>query len=228
MSLERHGEDFFESARRDTMTRIFREDREGFLALFTKENVLRTIDEQGMFTTVYRLIDTGTPVYVNMKITRMRGSNRLILGVSNVDAPMKQKEHYEELQREREALIRVMALSDGYIALYTVDLETEHFAEYSASEDMDSLGMAKEGEEFFRQSFENAENYCYADDLQRFRELFTRENVLRDIRSQGRFSIHYRIMVQGEPKQVTLKAVLLKEGNTEKLLIGLRAWKDRH
>jgi diguanylate cyclase (GGDEF)-like protein len=227
MSLKRHGEDFFESARRDTMTRIWQEDRERFLSLFTKENVLRTIDEQGIFTTVYRLIDTGTPVYVNMKVTRMHGSNRLILGVSVVDAPMRQKVRYEDLQKERDTLIRVMALSDGYVALYTVDLQTEHFTEFSASEDVDSLGVAKEGDDFFRQSFVNAESYCYAEDLQRFREQFTRENVLQGIREDGRFSISYRLMIHGKPKQVTLKAVLLKNGNTDKLLIGVRAWKDR-
>ena len=227
MSLKRYGGDFFESARRDTMTRIFEEDRERFLTLFTKENVLRTIDEQGIFTTVYRLIDTGTPVYMNMKITRMHGSNRLILGVSNVDEPMKQKTHYEELQKEREMLIRVMALSDGYIALYTVDLQTEHFTEYSASEDVNSLGVAKEGEDFFRQSYVNADAYCYAEDLQRFREQFTRENVMRRIREDGRFNINYRLMIHGEPKQVSLKAVRLKDGHTDQLLIGVRTWKDR-
>ena len=57
ISLERRGVDFFESVRRDTMTRIYEEDREPFLALFTKENVLRDIDAQGVFTTTYRLID---------------------------------------------------------------------------------------------------------------------------------------------------------------------------
>ena len=227
MSLERHGEDFFESARRDTMTRIYQEDRERFLSLFTRENVLRTIDEQGIFTTVYRLIDSGIPIYVNMKITRMHGSNRLILGVSIVDTPMKQKARYEELQKERETLIRVMALSDGYVALYTVDLQTEHYTEFSASEDVGSFGVAREGDEFFRQSSVNAEIYCHAEDLQRFREQFTRENVLQSIRENGRFSINYRLMIRGEPKQVTLKAVLLKNGNEDKLLIGVRAWKER-
>ena len=227
MSLERHGEDFFESARRDTMTRIFQEDRESFLALFTREKVLRDIDLHGVFTTTYRLIDTGIPVYVNMKITKMRGSNRLILGVSNVDAPMKLKAYNEELQKERETLIRVMALSDGYVALYTVDLETEHFIEFSASDDVASIGVAQEGNDFFQQSFVNAESYCYAEDLQRFREQFTRENVLYRLHQDGNFSINYRLMIHGEPKQVTLKAVLLKNEDSEKLLIGVRAWRDR-
>ena len=227
MSLKRHGEDFFESARREALTRICQEDRERFMSLFTRENVLRTIDEQGIFTTVYRLMDTGIPVYVNMKVTRMRGSNRLILGVSVVDAPMRQKAHYEEMQKERDTLIRVMALSDGYIALYTVDLQTEQYAEFSASEDLGSLGVANEGDDFFRQTFVNAESFCFAKDLQRFREQFTRENVLQHIREDGSFSISYRLMIQGKPKQVTLKAVLPKNGNTDKLIIGVRAWKDR-
>jgi hypothetical protein len=92
MTIVRHGREFFESARRDTMTRIYEEDREPFLKLFTKENVIHDLNVQGVFTTTYRLIDTGTPVYVNMKITRLRGGNRIILGISIIDSHMKQKE----------------------------------------------------------------------------------------------------------------------------------------
>ena len=88
--MERHGTDFFASARRDTMTRIYAEDREGFLASFTKENIMRELDEQGVFTSTYRLIDSGAPVYANMKLTRMPGGNRIIMGISIIDAQMKQ------------------------------------------------------------------------------------------------------------------------------------------
>ena len=106
----RHGKDFFESARRDTMIRIYKKDREGFLTVFTKENVLRELNCQGVFTTTYRLIDTGTPMYVNMKITRMSGGNRIILGVSNIDAQMKQQEEEKKLRQEKISLGRIAAL----------------------------------------------------------------------------------------------------------------------
>lgn len=115
------------------MTRIYEEDREDFLDLFTKENVLRDIDRQGVFTTTYRLIDTGTPMYVNMKITRMRGGNRLILGVSIIDARMKQLEEEKRLRQERASLGRIAALSPDYIVLYTVDPETGRYTQYSPS-----------------------------------------------------------------------------------------------
>jgi hypothetical protein len=54
------------------LTRIYEKDQEAFLSRFTKENILRELKEHGVFTSTYRLVDNGTPTYVNMKITRMR------------------------------------------------------------------------------------------------------------------------------------------------------------
>ena len=92
LSVIRRGEDFFGSVNRDTMTRIYEEDRAPFLNLFSKESVIRDLDAQGVFTTTYRLIDTGAPMYVNMKITRMPGGNRIIMGISIIDAQMKNEQ----------------------------------------------------------------------------------------------------------------------------------------
>ncbi|MBR6185545.1 MAG: EAL domain-containing protein [Clostridia bacterium] len=227
MALERHGGDFFESARRDTMTRIYEEDRDPFLELFTKENVLRDIDRQGVFTTTYRLIDTGTPIYVNMKITRMKGRNRLILGVSIIDAHIQEKKRFERLQKERDLLIRVMALTDGYLTVSTVDPSTGYYIEYSAAENADSLGGSKDGNDFFGQLQKDAFTFCCDEDRQRFQEQVTRENVLSQVQAHGSFSINYRHIINGVPKPVTLKASLFKDGEENKLVLGVRVWKDR-
>lgn len=86
LAEERHGTDFFARAREDTMTRIYEDDRKPFLTWFSKENIILELDRNGVFTTTYRLIDTGKPMYVSMKITRLeQRSNRIILGVSVMD-----------------------------------------------------------------------------------------------------------------------------------------------
>ena len=226
LSVVRHGVDFFASARRDTMTRIYEEDRESFLRQFTKERVLRDLDKQGVFTTTYRLIDTGKPMYVNMKITRLHGGNRIILGISIIDANVRQEKEFEKLQQERETLVRLMALSDGYLSLFTVDPKTGHYLEYSSSEDFDSLGAEKDGTDFFGQAYQDAFLYCYPPDRERFQQQVTMDNVLREIRRQGKFSIHYRLIIRGEPRPVTLRAALFKDGGEEKLVIGVRARQD--
>ena len=131
LSVERHGKNFFESAEKDAKNRIYEEDRETFLKWFTRENVLREIYAQGVFTATYRQINAGVPVYVNMKINRMQGGNRLILGINIIDAQMKQQEEEKKLRQERVSLGRIAALAGNYIALYIVDPVTEQFYKYS-------------------------------------------------------------------------------------------------
>ena len=227
IAMERHGENFFESSRRDTMVRIYEDDRGLFLNTFTKENVVKTLDEQGVFTATYRLIDTGEPMYASMKCTRMPGSKHIIIGISIIDSQLKQKDQYDQLQRERDTMIRVMALSDGYLSLFTIDPDTGHYTEYSSSDAFDRLGAAKEGEDFFTQALIDSEKYFHPDDVENFHEGFTKENIMRDIREHGSFRIHYRLMLDGVPTRATLVIAPFREGEKERLVAGIKACKSK-
>lgn len=221
LSIERHGEDFFESARRDAMTRIYEEDREPFLKWFTRENVLQELDAQGVFTTTYRLNDTGTPMYVNMKITRMRGGNRIILGISIIDAQMRQQEEEKKLRQEKIALGRIASLSPDYIVLYTVDPVTGHYTQYNPSNGFESFGLAKQGEDFFTDVRLDAPKAIAPEDMERHLRILTKENMLREIRKNGFFIHNYRLIMGGETVPVSLKATLVEEDDGQKILLGV-------
>ena len=221
ISLERHGEDFFESARRDTMTRIYEEDREPFLALFTKENVLRDIEKQGVFTTTYRLIDTDKPMYVNMKVTRMKNGNRLILGVSIIDAHMKQLEEEKKLRQEKVSLGRIAALSPDYIVLYTVDVQTGSYTQYNPSNEYEHLGLAQQGEDFFADVVQDSPRAIAPEDLERHLRVLTRENMLSEIQKNGAMIHNYRMVQDGETVPVSMRATLIQENDGEKIILGI-------
>ena len=228
LAMERHGEHFFESSVRESYSRIYEEDRPAFMAAFNKENIIRELDQQGVFTVTYRLMDTGRPMYVNMKITRMQpGGKRIIIGISIVDSQMKQKEEMERIQMERDTLARVMALSEDYLTLYMVNPETDRYVEYNATDEYKSLGLAVEGEDFFRQCLINAEKVICADDREMFRQKFTKENIMKGIEEAGLFKMNYKLLIQGEERPVTLKISPVKEGAEKRLVMGVRAWKIR-
>ncbi len=227
LAIERHGSDFFASARRDTMTRIYEDDRAMFLTWFTKENILEELDTQGVFTTTYRLIDTGSPMYVNMKITRMQGRNRIILGVSIIDAQMRQREQFEVVVRERNALAKVMAIAEDYLSLYSVNAQNGHYVEYTATSDYESLGFEKEGTDFFMQGIIDGKKSIFPEDLPEYLREFTKENILNQIRETGRFKIHYRLVIHGQPVRVSLKIAPFQDGTETRLLAGVRKWKKR-
>ncbi len=228
MSLERHGEDFFESAKRDTMTRIYEDDRDHFLEIFTKENVLKEIETQGVFTTTYRLIDTGKPMYVNMKITRMRNSNRLILGVSIIDAHMKQLEEERRLRQERVSLGRIAALSPNYIVLYMIDPVTNRYTQYNPSEEFADLNLAIQGEDFFRDVVLDAPKVMAPEDMETHLKTMSKENVLSEIEKKGSFVYNYRFLLDGKFVLATLRAAMVQEKGSKKIILGVTSDEEEY
>ena len=222
MAMERRGEDFFEAARRDTMTRIYEEDRESFLASFSKQKIIQALDTQGVYNTTYRLIDTGTPMYASLKITRMHpNGRRIIMGVSIIEAQIRQKEAEERAHQRSIVFGRIAALFGKQYALYTVDPETGRYSEYNVTSGYDDLGFDKKGEDFFTKGRSDGEKMAHPEDLPYFLEHFTRENILRNIREKGLFQMNYRLVINGEPKPIVLKAAMVEESDGEKLTVGV-------
>ena len=223
LAMERHGKNFFKTSLEDVMTRVYEPDRESFLSDFNRETILRRLDEQGVFVLTYRLLDKGEPIYVTMKVMRMSLTDRhIIIGISVTDQQMKQKEADDKLRQENVAFGRIAALSGGYIVLYTVDPSTDRYFEYSASEDFQSLGLAKEGDDFFGQGLINGRKTVYADDLPKYQQLFARDTILRAVKDGGLYRKEYRLMLNGEIVPVSLHAALVRERDGEKLIVGVR------
>ena len=219
---ERRGDNFFATSRRDALDYIYEKDREYFVNAFTKENVVRAIDELGAFTLSYRLLIKGRSTYVNMKAVRMGpGDNHIIIGVNNVDVQMRQKAALEQMQLEQITYARISALAGDYLSIYTVDPETDHFVEYSSSLNYDTLGLAKEGEDFFGSARRLGENVVHEDDLPMYRDFFTKENIMKEIRKNGLFVMQYRLIVDGRPVYINARAALVEEKEGPKLIIGI-------
>ena len=222
MVMERHGVDVFGQIRRDAMTHVFAEDREVFLSVFSREKIIRELDRQAVFTTTYRLIENGKPVYAGMKVTRMQpGCSRIIIGVSIIDAEVRQR---EEAQREHQQNIlfgRIAALSGEYYAMYEVDPKTGAYSEYHVTSDYDDLGYDKKGEDFFSKARIDVYQHADPQDVPFFLEHFSRETVLRDIEAKGRYMIRYRLMIDGKSRPVILAAAKVTENDGEKIIIGV-------
>ena len=222
MNLERHGTDFFQASRQDALLYIYAPDQNRFIETFTKENILRSLDDHGTFTLTYRLMIHDVPTYVNMKAVRMNpGSSHIIIGVNNVDEQMKQQEAMERLKEEQTAYHRINALSGDYIVIYTIDPETDQYNEYSAVASYEGFGLSKEGEAFFDSARSNAERMVYEEDRKLFLDGFTKKRVLRDIRDRNMFVMNYRLLMDGVPTYVSLKIAQVTEGDGNKLIAGV-------
>ena len=227
LSAERHGEDFFAAAQRDIGVVVYEADIEGFREIMTKENVIKTLDEQGVFVHTYRLLKNGMPTFVNMKIVRMdNDDSHIIIGVNNVDSQMRAQETIERLKEEQITYSRISALMGNFIAIYTVDPETGAYMQYSAMDVFSQLGTSRAGIDFFADSEEEIGSIIHPDDLGYFLSVFSREKMLARVKTGRVYKINYRLMINGSPVPVSLRASLVQEHDGPQLIVGVNRQSD--
>ncbi|HBZ57670.1 MAG TPA: hypothetical protein DEO49_00760, partial [Sutterella sp.] len=127
----------------------------------------------------------------------------------------------ELVRKERIAFNRLQTLTRDFLCVYIVDLATGHYHEHSSTEQFRTFGVAPEGEDFFADTMKNIRQVLHPDDLSRFESTFTRENLLEEIERNDSFVISYRIMLGGEPHYVQLRASMLEEDGSKRLVIGV-------
>ena len=128
---------------------------------------------------------------------------------------------FKRADAERIAFNRVaQALAGDYFSIYIVDPDTDHFVEYSATEEYDRMGVEKEGDDFFHLSRRNMDRLIYPEDKDRFMAVFTKERIMSILERDGSFTTKYRLVVDGVPTYVSMKATLMEDDAGRHLIIG--------
>lgn len=112
------------------------------------------------------------------------------------------------------------ALSADYFNLYYVNVATEQFIEYRPDSTRGDLLVEKRGEHFFETARALAPKEVFEEDRENFLKAFTRENVLGAVEELGTFTLNYRLMMDGSPLYVNMKATGIRTGG-EHIVIGV-------
>ena len=223
LGLPRSGEDFISFSRERFESIIYPEDQERFLDGFVKEKIISELDAHGIYKLAFRLMFNGVPTYVQLKVTRMieKEGTHIVIGISSVDEQMKAMEAFEMAHHASITFGRVAtALAGDYFSIYVVDLDTDHFVEYSATKEFDTLGVEKNGEDFFNLSRRNMSRLIYEDDRERFMGTFYREKIMSILERDRIFTMKYRLVFGDTPVWVSMKATLLEDKDGRHLIIG--------
>jgi len=222
LGIEKSGEDFFNLSRKNIQRVGYPEDMPRFLAAFTKENVLRALEQNGTFTINYRLLFDGVPNYVSLKATSM-GSKNIVIGVNNINAQMARQKEYEDALEQTLTYSRIaQALARDYFSIYYVDTETDHFIEYSSRDNYQDLQAAQSGESFFEDCRRNVLRLVYPDDLPKAMAVWDKAKLLPELENGGVFSTTYRLMIDSAPVYINCKVIRMDdERGNRHIVIGV-------
>ena len=223
LGVETDGKDFFSVSQRNARRLIHPDDREKFLSTLNRDYLTRAVRDNQTVLITYRMSLEGAWKYVQLKAVRLAGAddNHMVIGVTSIDEAMKQRETMQKLQEEHLAYSRIFALSGDYLGIYTVDPDTGRYNIFSANRDYADLGFGRGGDDFFVSARVDSLKGVYRKDQAQFNALFTRENVMREVTERGFFSINYRMVIDGDPIFVCLKAAMVEEEGKPLLIVGV-------
>lgn len=115
----------------------------------------------------------------------------------------------------------IQALTVDYVSIYYVDMSNNSFIEYSSRAEWHSFGLERSGEDFFSQSHANALKVIHPEDREMFIKQFTKENVLQTLEHDKTFTLSYRLIFDGEPFYVMLKATRMGDSQDHHVVIGV-------
>ena len=218
----RRGWHFFEQCMIDIEQAIYPDDRAIVREALDRRKLVKKLDRNKTVVVNYRLLQEERATYVSMRISRMTDDERyIVIGVMDVDEQMKQRHAAERMKEERIAYARLSALTGDYLCIYVVVPETGYYREFSASASYEKLVQAKTGGDYFAATREAALSIIHPEDQNRFLSTFTRENILGEIGQHGIFTLSYRIMMDGSPLYVQLKAAIVEEKEGARLIVGI-------
>ncbi|MBO7663720.1 MAG: GGDEF domain-containing protein [Clostridia bacterium] len=210
LGTTKQGKDFFNDAASDIRVYIHPDDVTVTLKRIDKEHLLNTLQQNGMTSFTYRQMLGGKYLYMNMQVVQPRNdSHHIVIGVSNTDAQVRREQSLRAQNRTFNDIS--LALAQQYEVIYHVNIRTNEYAEYSASEKYSKLKVGTRGKDFFAETQTNMKRDIYPEDLPMMVMAMQKENLLKNLFAYGKTFLNYRLMIDGRPQYVSLYAILPKE-----------------
>ena len=163
---------------------------------------LKFIDETGRFCLLGMSMDVTEVMRVKKENEQTKNAYQEALSTSAV---------YESI---------VSSLSEDYFDLYYVDVETGEYVEYGSRTRKGQRSVENRGADFFAETLKNAKVYIFEEDLESFQAALNKEKFLDEIRKHGVYRYRYRLMIDGNPTYVSMKATQINEDNRH-IIIGI-------
>jgi len=204
------GSDFFTDAAADIRIYIHPDDVSVTLQKLRKDRLLHDLRQNGMVSITYRQILGGKHRYVNMQVVQpLNDPHHIVIGVSDTDTQVRRE---QSLRAQNQTFNDIsLALAQQYEVIYHVNIRTNEYAEYSASEKYARLKVGTRGKDFFSETQTNMKHDIYPEDLPMMVHAMQKENLLKTLFAYGKTILNYRLIIDGRPQYVSLYAILPKE-----------------
>lgn len=207
LGVKTAGTDFFKAMVPDIRQFIHPDDAAWLIDALQKEKLLHTLEiSGGSVRYSYRqVLENGFKHVTSLIVMPKDDPNHIVMAVLNIDAQIRRE---QEITRESETYAEIVrALAQRYEVIYYVNIETNEYREYSASEKYAKLKIGETGTDFFSDTERNMKRDIYPEDYQMLADAMTKEHLIESLRENGTMTLGYRLILDNTPQYVTLFAI---------------------
>ena len=206
LGLRRDGDDFFCKAIEDISLIVHPDDKDAVIKRFEREGLINNLRAEGSVQLTYRQVLDNRIQYVQMlAFFKKADEERLVIAVRSIDHQMRREQNLK--QQTQSFSDMAMALAQQYEVIYRVNLITNEYSEYSASEKYARLKLGTVGKDFFAETEKNMLEEIYPPDLPMMQISMKKENLLESLGASGKVYLNYRLILDNRPQYVSLYAV---------------------
>ena len=229
MLLRRKGEDFFMDAGRTIRHLVMPEDQDRLHELVQKENIRREIETGGRLSIHYRRLIKGAPRYVSLRFLKLDDDpGHIVIGLIDIDSQTRREQEYEAQKRESLRFSRIaQTLASDYFTIYYIDIMTNRFMEFLATDQGKKLDTRVEREDFFNWIRKNISLTIFGSYRDKALAAYDRDTILKTLRTEKVYSTTYRKMVGGKTAYINVKAFRMIDEDDRHIVIGLSNIGDR-
>lgn len=206
LGLRSNGDDFFRRAIEDISLIVHPDDKDAVIKRFEREGLINDLRAEGSVQLTYRQVLDNRIQYVQMlAFFKKANEERLVIAVRSIDHQMRREQQLK--QQTQSFSDMAMALAQQYEVIYRVNLITNEYSEYSASEKYARLKLGTVGKDFFAETEKNMLEEIYPPDLPMMQISMKKENLLESLGASGKVYLNYRLILDNRPQYVSLYAV---------------------
>lgn len=201
LQIERGGRDFFSDIAQIARSVVHPDDQHIFTNDMRKDRLLSAVKEGRMQSVAFRMLIGGKPVYHRLRLIRKASDNEdyFVLGAINIEKEMRIKQSAERFEREREQFNQIAhSLASHYDTIYYVNMETNHYIEFSSTDIYKQMRVPPEGNDFFAESRKTVEKFVHPEDRAKVEALHNKETLLKNLEARKTHAVTYRLVIFGE------------------------------
>ncbi len=209
------GKDFFAESRRSIRKYVHPEDQESVLKLHYKDAMLHNLKHRNSFSMAYRLVVDNQVKHIRHTEIMSGDKKHIIVCVENIDEEVRARLEFKETKEKSVTYSRIAeSLASHYDLIYYIDVQTQHYIEFSSHKLYGELDIKEEGDDFFRIAEQNAERVIHPEDRDRIIAFVNRDNFISQLENNRCLVEDYRMVVDGGEPQYTRMTVSMSSDKT--------------